>query len=84
MRTTLTIDDDVVAMLQQLRKKREASFKDLVNDALRRGLEDMDAAARPTPANPFRTRSVDLGRVRIATIDNTAEMLATTEGEGFD
>jgi hypothetical protein len=82
MRTTLTIDDDVAATLQQLRKKGDASFKDLVNDALRRGLKDM--AARPKPASAFRTRSVDLGRVFLASIDNIAEVLAITEGEGFD
>jgi Ribbon-helix-helix protein, copG family len=82
MRTTLTLDDDVAAMLEQLRRKRDASLKDLVNDALRRGLQDM--AARPKPRSPFRTRSVDLGRVRIASIDNIAEVLAIGEGEAFD
>ena len=36
MRTTLTIDDDVAIQLQRLQKRRgAASFKDLVNEALR-------------------------------------------------
>jgi hypothetical protein len=82
MRTTLTIDDDVAVMLEQFRKKRDASLKDLINEALRRGLRDM--ATQPKPVVPFRTRSVDLGRVRIASIDNVAEVLAVTEGESFD
>jgi len=73
MRTTLTIDDDVAAMLEQLRKKRGAVLERLINEALRRGLLEM---AR----SPIRTRSVDLGRVRIASIDNIGEVLA--EGEG--
>jgi Arc/MetJ family transcription regulator len=34
MRTTLTIDDDVVAELQRLRRTRDASLRDVVNDAL--------------------------------------------------
>jgi hypothetical protein len=81
MRTTLTIDDDVAAMLDQVTKLREASFKDLVNEALRRGLRDM--TTRPKPRKPFRTRSVDLGRVAIASIDNVADALAIAEGESF-
>jgi hypothetical protein len=82
MRTTLTIDDDVAAMLEQTRRKRAASLKDLVNEALRRGLREM--AAQPKPHSPFRTQSVDLGRVRVPSSDNVAETLAITEGESFD
>jgi hypothetical protein len=81
MRTTLTIDDDVAAMLEQLRKKSGAGLKDLVNEALRRGLREL--VVRPRPRAPFRTRSVDLGRVRIASIDNITEVLEIAEGEDF-
>ncbi len=81
MRTTLTLDDDVSAVLERLRKERSAKLKDLVNEALRRGLKEMNA--RPKRSQPFRTKSVDLGRLRISGIDNIAEVLATTEGEAF-
>lgn len=81
MRTTLTIDDDVAAMLEKLRKKNGAGLKDLVNEALRRGLREL--VVRPRPRTPFRTRSVDLGRVRIASIDNITEVLEIAEGEDF-
>jgi len=81
MRTTLTLDDDVSAALERLRKARHAKLKDLVNEALRRGLRDMNA--RPKRSERFRTKSVDLGRLRISGIDNIAEVLATTEGEAF-
>ena len=81
MRTTLTIDDDVAAMLEQLRKKSGAGLKDLVNEALRRGLREL--VVRQRPRTPFRTRSVDLGRVRIASIDNITEVLEVAEGEDF-
>jgi hypothetical protein len=81
MRTTLTIDDDVAAELERLRKIRDASLKDLVNEALRRGLKDM--STRPKRREPFRTRSVDLGAARISGIDNIAEVLAISEGEAF-
>jgi hypothetical protein len=31
----------------------------------------------------FRTRSVDLGRCRVANVDNVAEVVAVAEGESF-
>jgi len=40
MRTTLTLDDDVTVQLERLRRARDASLKDLVNEALRRGLRE--------------------------------------------
>src|ERR1700736_6743609 len=36
MRTTLTLDDDVAVRIEHLRQKRDASFDDVVNDALRK------------------------------------------------
>ena len=40
MRTTLTIDDDVAAMIKRESKRKGLSFKELVNAALRRGLAE--------------------------------------------
>ena len=81
MRTTLTLDDDVAAALERLRRARDASLKDVVNDALRRGLDDLTTPRKPRGG--FRTQSVTLGRLRIATIDNVSETLAVAEGEAF-
>ncbi|HYS47731.1 MAG TPA: CopG family transcriptional regulator [Xanthobacteraceae bacterium] len=81
MRTTLTIDDDVAIALERLRRSRDASLKELVNEALRRGIKDMSAQTKRR--RRVRTRSVDLGPLQIAGIDNIAEVLAITEGEGF-
>ena len=44
MKTTLTLDDDVAAALERVRRTRNASLKDVVNDALRRGLNDLSTA----------------------------------------
>ena len=82
MRTTLTIDDDVAAELERLRKARDAGLKDLVNEALRLGLRQMTAKPE-RPRKPFRTRSVDLGECRLPNVDNIAEVLAFAEGEDF-
>jgi hypothetical protein len=79
MRTTLTIDEDIAAVLERLRRARDASLKDLVNEALRRGLKDMNS--RPKRREPLRTQSVALGRIRMAGIDNISEALAIAEGE---
>jgi hypothetical protein len=80
MRTTLTLDDDVAVALRRLQKSRNAALKPLVNEALRRGLEEMSGS--PKPRKPFRTRSVNLGPLLIP-IDNVAEALAIAEGETF-
>jgi hypothetical protein len=81
MRTTLTLDDDVAASLERLRRARDASLKDVVNEALRRGLSEL--TARPKRREPCRTQSVELGRLRLAGIDNVSEMLVIAEGDAF-
>lgn len=74
-----TIDPDVAAQLARLRKETEVSLKALVNDALRRGLQEMSPP--PKKRKPFRTRSFDAGRILVKSIDNIAELLAEIEGE---
>ena len=81
MRTTITLDDDVAAILERLRRSRDVSLKDLVNEALRRGLKDM--TARSKRRERLQTRSVALGRLRIAGVDNIGEALAIAEGEAY-
>src|ERR1700730_16886916 len=56
MRTTLTLDDDVAALLERLRRNRDASLKELVNEELRRGLPTI--TDRPKRREPFRTLSL--------------------------
>ena len=80
MRTTLTLDDDVVEHLERLRRARNTSMKDVVNEALRRGLRDMSSPPKKRPT--FRTRAFDMGEP-LVNIDNVAEALAHLEGEGF-
>lgn len=79
MRTTLTLEKDVAAMLERLRKARGGKLKDLVNEALRQGLKQ--AAKPPRRRNDFRTESANLGTCRLGNVDNVAEILAVVEGE---
>jgi len=81
MRTTLTIDDDVAAQVERLRRGRDMSLRDLINEALRRGLRDM--SARSKKREPFRTQPIDGVTLLLDNVDNVAEVLAYAEGEGF-
>lgn len=79
MRTTLTLDDDIAAMIEKIRRKNRTSLKAIVNDALRQGLKTM--ANPPRNRKVYQTRSVSLGRCLIGNIDDIADALAVAEGE---
>ena len=73
MRTTLTLDSDVAALLKRAQKVRKASLKTVVNDAMRQGLKDL-LGPPVQPKKPFRTKSVSLGRFVVGSVDNVAEV----------
>jgi hypothetical protein len=81
MRTTLSLDDDVAALLNRVRERHSMSLKQAVNEALRQGLQQM--AAPPLRREPYRTPSVDVGRCLVPSIDDVAEVLALSEGEAY-
>ncbi len=81
MRTTLSIDDDVAAILVRMRQTRKMSLKVLVNEALRNGLQHLTS---PRPRRrPYRTPSFSLGRCLVGSVDDVSEALAIGEGESF-
>lgn len=80
MRTTLTLDDDVSAELERLRRERDQRLRTIVNEALRAGL----LVLRQGPAAPtaqFRTEPASLGRPRLPNLDDIAEVLAAADGD---
>lgn len=79
MRTTLTLDDDVSVMLEQLQSEQGLSFKEAVNRALRRGLYQLE---EPVKQNPFEQKSFDMGKCYV-NLDDIGEVLAVAEGEDF-
>ena len=79
---TLTLDPDVAALTERLRRTRGQSLKSIVNEALRHGLRAM-ATVPSAGAAPYRTPAVDLGRCRVGSLDDVAEAVAVAEGEGF-
>jgi hypothetical protein len=78
MRTTLTLDDDVAALLARVQKDQDTTMRDVVNEALRRGLESMTEPKLPT--EPFRTPALDLGPSFFPNLDNTWEIIEELEG----
>ena len=80
MRTTLTLDSDVALQIERARKASDTSFKEIVNEALRRGLRDM--AGPPKLRKPYQTRPFTGSRLLIP-VDNVAEAIAIAEGEDY-
>jgi hypothetical protein len=79
MRTTLTLDDDVAALLKRVLVRRKDGLKTVVNEALRHGLRRMGAP--PEPRAAYRTPSVDTGPCLLPNVDDIAEILAVAEGD---
>jgi|1185.fasta_scaffold23672_3 hypothetical protein len=79
MRTTITLAPDVVARLERLRKTRP--FKDLVNEALRFGLDELERPKTKKPAR-YRITPVEAHPLRM-NIDNIAEVIAEVEGDDY-
>ena len=79
MRTTLTLDDDVVALLDRERARSKKPMKEVVNGALRAGLTRIAGPKRR--AEEYRTETVSLGRCLLPSLDNVARVLAIAEGE---
>jgi plasmid stability protein len=78
MRTTLTLEEDVAAKLKAEARRSGRSFRDVVNDTLRRGLASRRASAR---RQPFKAAVRDLGGLKPGlSLDNIAELLEQVEG----
>ena len=78
MRTTLTLDDDVAAKLKAEARRSGRTFRDTVNDILRRGLANRRT---PSPPEPFKVTLRDLGNLRPGhSLDNIADLIEQIEG----
>ncbi|MGH3276657.1 MAG: hypothetical protein ACRDNZ_20305 [Streptosporangiaceae bacterium] len=82
MRTTVTLDDDLAIRLEQLRAERGTSFKDTLNDVIRRGMSVVNAPGQVSSAHAI-TRPLEMGRRLIDDIDSVPDALAIAEGEAF-
>lgn len=81
MRTTVTLDPDVAAAIERIRKNDGRRFKHVLNDALRIGLRELSGTPDEQPfVSPTRPR--DLGRLLIDVTDVSAA-IAHGEGEEY-
>jgi hypothetical protein len=74
MRTTVTLDDDVLQIIRRRMSDKHVPFKVALNDAIRDG-----AAGRPTPPK-FRTQTADLG-VPSVNLDRALQLAGELEDE---
>lgn len=78
MRTTLTIEEDVAFQLRKAQEDDpERSFKQLINEALRRGLSTQ---ATVRPRKKFKVKAFKLGLRKDLNFDNIEEVLDIIEG----
>ena len=80
MRTTLSIDDDVLDRARSIAEQLHAPFRRVVNEALRAGLSTVE---KPAKSRPYRTHPHKLGLRAGRNLDNIQELLAQTEGEDY-
>jgi hypothetical protein len=81
MRTTLTLDDDVAALLRAAQDRRKTNLKSLVNEAIREYLTRRD---RPLKTRKrYRIRPVSVGPSLVGNLDCVSEVLAIAEGEAY-
>ena len=82
MRTTLTLEPDVAARLEECQAADlSVSFKEIVNRLLRMAFATQDALARKPAVRHFSTK-VFRGRT-LGTITSTHDMLAMADGEDY-
>jgi plasmid stability protein len=82
MRTTVTLDDDVVAALDRRRRELKRSLEQEVNDLIRAGLIRVEEQKNPDRPS-FRVEPLDVGELLVDNLDDISAVLAMAEGEGY-
>ena len=81
MRTTLTIDDQIAEELKRLAFQSGRSFKEVVNESLRRGLASRRAAPK---SRPYRMKPISLGGpMPGVNLDKALQLAEILEDEGI-
>lgn len=78
MRTTLTLDDDVIERARGLATELRKPFRTIVNEALRAGLDQVE---QPSKQRRYKTEPHAMGLRPGRNLDNIQELLAQIEGE---
>jgi hypothetical protein len=78
MRTTISIDDDVLERARAVAAKMRTPFKTVINEALRAGLDHVE---QPANRRRYKTKPHAMGLRSGRNLDNIQELLAQIEGE---
>jgi hypothetical protein len=77
MRTTVTLDPDVEALIRRVMKRRGLSFKAALNQAIRDGL----ANPAPKAGRPYAMKTFRMGYRPEAALDRALSLAAAIEDE---
>ena len=78
MRTTLTIDDDLIRKLRENAYEKGVPFKEIVNQALKVGLVHLD---KPKRIKPYKCKVYSLGYPPSADLDHALNLADRLESE---
>ena len=78
MRTTLTIDADLATAIQERARRTGATWKEVVNDAIRNGLH-----AQPPEPPRYVTPVYDPGPPLLVGVYGVHDLLAIAEGDSY-
>ncbi|MEW6348268.1 MAG: DUF2191 domain-containing protein [Thermodesulfobacteriota bacterium] len=78
MRITVSVDDDVIERARAVAVKLRKPFREIVNEALRAGLDQVE---QPAKQRCYTTEPHAMGILPGRNLDNIQELLAQIEGE---
>ena len=81
MRTTFTLEPDVAARLDRIRRRTHASLKALVDAALRAGLPSLEDRRRA--GDEYTIRPLKSGPCLLPSLDDVSEVSSAGEGEDY-
>jgi hypothetical protein len=77
IRTTVTLEDDVLERAKKFSQKRGIPFRQALNDLVRAGLQ---VEAAPPPRKPFKIKPRHMGIMPGVSYDNIESVLELAEG----
>jgi hypothetical protein len=78
MRTTISIENDVLERARAISAKLRTPFKKVINEALRAGLDKVE---QPAKYKSYKTKPHAMGLKAGRNLNNIQELLAQIEGE---
>jgi hypothetical protein len=80
IRTTVTLDDDVLESARSFSRERGIPFREALNELVRRGAHSELEAEAAQASNPFRVEPQHMGFLAGLNYDDVSELLEHLEG----